>query len=117
MIRKPWATGHGIPLDNFGPSMTSQSEADECEISNIVARFHRTGVLPNRESTGQYADVSGLNRPSTELIVDSMETMGKMKDAQIKREEQQELAITESEASQQEPTDPPNTGENENQGE
>lgn len=38
--------------------VTDPSGADDADINNIVARFHKTGVLPNINVPGVFADVS-----------------------------------------------------------
>lgn len=48
-----------VPVKDFGPSLTRQSEKDACDINRIVARFEKTGILPSLGS-GFYADVSGM---------------------------------------------------------
>jgi len=40
------------------PGKTDQSEAKDCDINNIVATYHKTGVLPNQRGLGLFADVS-----------------------------------------------------------
>jgi len=52
-----------------GPSMTIQSAKDEVDINNIVARFHRTGDMPENNRQPQYADISDIQQkdPTTAL--------------------------------------------------
>jgi len=40
------------------PGVTDPSGAEDADINNIVARFHKTGVLPNVNVPGVFADVS-----------------------------------------------------------
>lgn len=40
------------------PGKTDQSQAKECDINNIVATYHKTGVLPQGRDSGVFADVS-----------------------------------------------------------
>lgn len=47
----------GIDCSN-DPGCTDPSGAQDADINNIVATFHKTGVLPNINVQGVYADVS-----------------------------------------------------------
>ena len=40
-----------------GPGKTQSHHAEEVDINNIVARFNRTGELPNRADAPQYVDL------------------------------------------------------------
>lgn len=42
------------------PGVTKQSFKDECDVNKIVARFQKTGVLPEPRRQGVYADVSNV---------------------------------------------------------
>lgn len=43
-----------------GKSRTKQSAKDECDINNIMKKYHRTGLLPSVNADGVYADVAVL---------------------------------------------------------
>lgn len=47
----------GIDCTN-DPGVTDPSGAEDCDINNIVARFHKTGILPNVDVRSVFADVS-----------------------------------------------------------
>lgn len=40
------------------PGKTDASQAKDCDINNIVATYHKTGVLPEGRGAGLFADVS-----------------------------------------------------------
>jgi len=42
----------------FGPSLTRQDMAEECDINTIMAKYAVTGVLPGDPSKAQYVDFS-----------------------------------------------------------
>lgn len=46
--------------DNFGPSLTRQSDASECDVNNIMKRYEKTGMLPPYANPGFFADVSAM---------------------------------------------------------
>lgn len=52
-----------------GPSMTKQSHKDECDVNIIVARFLKTGVLPENGREPRYGDVSSMDFQEAMLIV------------------------------------------------
>lgn len=52
-----------------GPSMTKQSHKDDCDVNIIVARFVKTGVLPEDSRVPQYGDVSSLEFQEAMLVV------------------------------------------------
>lgn len=46
-------------VENVYPSKTDQSQAPDCDVNNIIAKFKRTGELSHiRANQGVYADVS-----------------------------------------------------------
>jgi hypothetical protein len=45
-----------VELYDFGPSLTRQDMADECDINVIMAKYAVTGVLPVKEGVPQYVD-------------------------------------------------------------
>lgn len=57
-----------------GETMTQQHHKDLTDINHIVARYDRTGQLPQGR-VGQYGDVSGLNAPLQELVSASQNTI------------------------------------------
>lgn len=60
-----------------GESRTLQSAHDETRIQNIFERFTRTGVdsFESRKAQAQFGDVSHLNKPLTELLVEAEATL------------------------------------------
>lgn len=42
------------------PSRAKQSSRDECDINNIMRKYHKTGLLPSRAGEGLYVDASTL---------------------------------------------------------
>lgn len=61
--------GLRVKFQTTGPSMTLQSSKDEVDINNIVARFRRTGEMPQRAVQPQFADISDIQQkdPTTAL--------------------------------------------------
>ncbi len=56
------------PTNLEGQSLrTDQSQGNDTDVNNIVARFARTGEIPPGKP-GQYADVTGLQGDLTEMI-------------------------------------------------
>lgn len=60
MFRTPYdGVRYRVGLDCGSESMTKQSFQEECDINNILKRFHATGLITHvNKYQGQYADVS-----------------------------------------------------------
>jgi len=52
-----------VQISFTGEGRTKQSFRSECDINTIMARYQRTGVLPDmlNKSPGQYLDVTGID--------------------------------------------------------
>lgn len=57
MIRKPYDRHERYAIEFTEPSLTKQSMAAECDINVIMARYQRTGVVPQMIG-GRFEDVS-----------------------------------------------------------
>lgn len=44
-----------------GESRVEQSHRDECNINKIMAKYYRTGLLPQRGMPGHYGDFTGVD--------------------------------------------------------
>ncbi|AXH73079.1 MAG: internal scaffolding protein [Microviridae sp.] len=53
---------------NTEPSMTDTSHGNDTDVNKIVARFERTGVLPQPTEEPQYGDCTPFARDLTELL-------------------------------------------------
>lgn len=53
---------------NDEPSMTDTSQGNDTNVNTIIARFDRTGVLPQPTQEPLYADCVPFNRDLTELL-------------------------------------------------
>lgn len=61
-----------------GPSLTRQSEADECDINKIMERFDRTGQLPTViKAPGTYGDARVVDFQTAKQIVLDAENLFK----------------------------------------
>lgn len=77
-IRKPMDTSIKVTSDPVGDSKTHQSFREESDINVIMDRFQRTGQLPPaRQKEPQYLDVSELNKPLSDVINQTAETLEK----------------------------------------
>lgn len=77
-IRLPLDISIKVTSDPEGDSKTHQSFREETDINVIVDRFQRTGQLPAvRQKEAQYMDVSELNKPLSDVINQSAETLEK----------------------------------------
>lgn len=76
--------GHRLRVQTVpvGESMALQSDADACDINNILARYEKTGFLPPAKREGFYDDVSRLNRDLTELMSESVAAFAALDAAQ-----------------------------------
>lgn len=65
-----------------GESRTHQSFHDSTRISSIYERFTRTGSLgdEDRKARAQFGDVSNLNKPLTDLMVEAEVTRERVAD-------------------------------------
>lgn len=74
-IRKPYDRTR-TPIDFTGvQSVTDKSAGNDTDVNHIVARFQRTGIMPEPRGEAQYCDVTGLQKDLTELISDSNKAM------------------------------------------
>lgn len=69
-----------VPFVVTGESLTTQSHADSCDINKVMARFDRTGALPEGRQGGQYADVTHLQSDFTELVNKSRAVSAEVRD-------------------------------------
>jgi len=75
-----------------GNSVTDRSFGNDTDVNKIVARFARTGEIPEGNQ-GQYADVTGLQGELTDLIGESREALQKYKAAEKALEDKQAAQI------------------------
>ncbi|WNK13250.1 MAG: internal scaffolding protein [Microvirus sp.] len=61
-------------------SLTMQSHMPSCDIDAIVARFERTGALPENTRQPQYGDVTHLQGDLTEMLNYSQDTIQRASD-------------------------------------
>lgn len=78
-IRKPWER-HRVQVDASQDSVTDRSFGNDTDVNNIVARFSRTGELPNVGGEGQYADVTRLQGDLSQMICEARDTLKHMDD-------------------------------------
>lgn len=77
-IRKPYERQRLITVVE-GESATDQSFGNDTDVNRIVARFARTGILPDANSAqAQYCDVTNLQADLTELIEKGREAMDEL---------------------------------------
>lgn len=60
--------------------MTDTSHGNDTDVNKIIARFERTGILPQPTQQPAYADCTPFNRDLTELIGDSEDIQARAKD-------------------------------------
>lgn len=68
LCQRPGKTKDGKPL-----YFTEQSQKDQCDISKIIAKYHKTGVIEHvSKIEAKYGDISGLDyKTAMDLILDS----------------------------------------------
>ena len=73
-IRKPY-TRQQVQTVNELPSRTKQSDADNCEINNIMAKYARTGAINHfNKHQGQYGDATGHDfHTAMNIVTDAQE--------------------------------------------
>lgn len=93
-IRKPWHTGKAetIPFPEKGK--TDASFGNDTDVNKIVARFARTGMLPEGQQ-GQYEDVTALQGDLAQMICDSRNALNELKTAKENAEKEKESQIKE----------------------
>ena len=52
----------------LGESCTQATDGNTTDVNKIMARFTRTGILPEATREGQYADVTDLQGDITEIL-------------------------------------------------
>ena len=74
-IRKPY-TQHKVQTVNALPSRTKQSDSEDCEINNIMAKYMRTGAIDHFTThEGSYSDTTGADFETAMNIVADAQTM------------------------------------------
>lgn len=63
------ATRRRVQIFFSEPTLTQQSAAAEADINNIVARYQKTGILPEIARQGVFGDVSGIPDYQTALNI------------------------------------------------
>lgn len=63
-----------------GKSATDTSHGNDTDINKIVARFDRTGQLPQGKDNGQYVDCTPFNRELSELLEHASDIQARAKD-------------------------------------
>jgi len=94
-IRKPWQRDRVVNDMNYGESVTDTSLGNDTDVNKIVARFARTGTLPETPHTGQgqYADVCGLQGDLTDMINKKTEALAELKTLQAEEQKQKNQQI------------------------
>lgn len=62
-----------------GESRTQMADQASCDVNMIMARFQRTGILPEGKGPGQYGDVTDLQKDLTESIEKSRQVIADAK--------------------------------------
>jgi phage internal scaffolding protein len=74
-IRKPYNQYRSQTVNTL-PSRTKQSDASECEINNIMAKYMRTGAIEHYSThQGHYSDITGPDFETAMNIVADANTM------------------------------------------
>ena len=74
-IRKPY-TQHKVQTVNSLPSRTKQSDSEDCEINNIMAKYMRTGAIDHFTThQGNYSDTTGADFETAMNIVADAQNM------------------------------------------
>jgi len=94
VIRKPLSRVRQV-TEIPGESRTDTQFGNETDVNKIVARFRRTGELPNSNvaGTGEYCDVTNLQGDLTEIIEkgrEALEEINAIKANQAKLSKEQE---------------------------
>lgn len=63
-----------------GESKTDRSFGNDTDVNNIVARFARTGDIPQPLGNEQYCDVTGLQGDLTEMIENSRKAISELQE-------------------------------------
>lgn len=124
LIRHPYTSPRKrVVFNTDGPSMTKQSMKDECDINNIMARFHKRGVLTHvNRFEGQYGEFGdGISfHQAQETLVKAQEAFDTLPAAirsRFKNDPAEFLDFVNDEANREEMYDlgladrPPQTGE------
>lgn len=62
-------------INNPYPSNTSDAAGNDTDVNVIMARFERTGILPDATTPPVYDDVTSLQGDLTEIHIRTMEAM------------------------------------------
>jgi len=97
IIRKPWERQRVVVDLADQQKQTDDSQGNDTDINNIVARFARTGVMPEPQTPGEYADVTALQGDLTEIIEKGKQAQAELAEAKRKHEADQAAKIKENE--------------------
>lgn len=75
-----------------GESLTHQSFKEESDINRILKRYSDTGVLPQSDNKGTFADVSGLQVELTQAHLNSLDTMKRFEEFQRNAKKKQQAS-------------------------
>ena len=94
-----------------GESMTDVSFGNETNINTIVERFTRTGTLPAAEKEGRFADVTGLQKPLDQLIIEHREAIAELEQRAADEAREQRDAMQQENTELREKLDAMNTAD------
>ena len=94
VTKKPWQRERQIfTSERDTDSWTDRSFGNDTDVNKIVARFARTGTLPEGQGNGQYADVTRLQRDTAQMILESRAALEELKEWQKKDAELHEKSL------------------------
>lgn len=95
-IRKPLQRER-TPTDLTGQeSKTDRSAGNDTDVNHIVARFQRTGIMPEPKGEAQYADVSALQGELTEILARGEAARKELQELELQKEKEQAELIREN---------------------
>jgi phage internal scaffolding protein len=109
-IRKPYTQGTRVQSINELPSRTKQSDTEDCEINNIMAKYMRTGAIDHfTNHEAKYSDTTGADFETAMNIVANAQNMfadlpSKLR-AKFKNDPRQFLDFVQNEENAQEMTE------------
>jgi len=80
----------------LGESVTQATDGNTTDVNKIMARFTRTGILPEATREGQYADVTDLQGDMTEILERGKQAASDLEELMAEAKRRENEAISEN---------------------
>lgn len=96
LIRKPYSRTRSIKDLSGQTKQVDDSFGNDTDVNKIVARFARTGIMPQATQEPQYGDVTALQGDLTEIIANGEKAKAELENLQKQQIEENKQKIKEN---------------------